>query len=248
MRTDVILIDGKEYHVSIIVEQRSNSRASIGKRGVMIRLPRDMPREMIARDILRMKKWAMDKLRDRLKNTKDKPIELSKGTRTYSHGDAFSIAGEDYKIMLSFFDKQSSSVRIVENTIFFSLSNRISEETKNQHISVLLSRIMAKKKKNFMANKVKMLNEKHFHFTIGKIFLKYNTSNWGSCSSSNNINLSTRLLFAPDDVIDYVCIHELAHVQEKNHSATFWALVEKAMPNYKEKKQWLRDNTNKCWF
>ena len=150
--------------------------------------------------------------------------------------------------MLSFADKQSSSVRIIENIISFSLSNRFSEEKKQRHISVLLSRIMGKKKKDFIVNKVKMLNEKHFNFTLGKIFLKYNTSNWGSCSRSNNINLSTRLLFAPDDVIDYVCIHELAHVQEKNHSAAFWALVEKAMPNYKEKKQWLKDNTDKCWF
>ena len=248
MRTDKIVVDGKEHTVLIIIEQRTSCRVSIGKKGVIIRMPRDMPRDVMARDILRMKKWAGDKIRDRMKNVKDKPIERYKGARKYNHGDVFSIAGEDYKIMLSVCDKQSSAGRIVENTIFFSLSNRIDEETKNNHVSVLLSRIMAKRKKNFMTNKVNILNEKHFNFTIRKIFLKYNTSNWGSCSRSNNINLSTRLLFAPDDVIDYVCIHELAHVQEKNHAPAFWALVEKAMPNYKEKKQWLRDNTDKCWF
>ena len=80
------------------------------------------------------------------------------------------------------------------------------------------------------------------------MFLKYNTSSWGTCSSSKNINLSTRLLFAPDGVIEYVCIHELAHMLEMNHSERFWNLVERAMPDYKEKIDWLKQNEDQCWF
>ena len=78
--------------------------------------------------------------------------------------------------------------------------------------------------------------------------MKYNHSNWGSCSSKGNINLSTRLLFAPDDVIDYVIIHELAHRIEMNHSPRFWKLVSDAMPDYKEKEKWLKVHGGKLGF
>jgi len=56
------------------------------------------------------------------------------------------------------------------------------------------------------------------------------------------------LLFAPDEVIDYVCIHELAHLKERNHSPEFWKLVEGALPDYREKEKWLKENSDQCWF
>ena len=66
---------------------------------------------------------------------------------------------------------------------------------------------------------------------IKGIFLKYNHSNWGSCSHNGNINLSTRLLFAPEAVQDYVIVHELAHLVEPNHSDRFWALGSRKKSN-----------------
>jgi hypothetical protein len=53
---------------------------------------------------------------------------------------------------------------------------------------------------------------------------------------------------APDDILEYVCIHELAHLCEMNHSPRFWALVKKAMPDYKEKEKWLKANGDTCFF
>ena len=88
----------------------------------------------------------------------------------------------------------------------------------------------------------------YFNQKINKVFFKYNKSNWGSCSAAGNINISTRLLFVPDDVLEYVCIHELAHLIEHNHSDRFWGVVEKAMPNYKEKINWLKENGHICSF
>lgn len=66
--------------------------------------------------------------------------------------------------------------------------------------------------------------------------LKYrnNKSRWGSCSYKNGINLNINLLKFPIEVIEYVVIHELAHIKHKNHSKKFWSLVEKYSPNYKE--------------
>jgi predicted metal-dependent hydrolase len=64
---------------------------------------------------------------------------------------------------------------------------------------------------------------------------------WGSCSSKGSINFSWRLMMAGDDVIDYVITHELAHLLELNHSPKFWSVVERALPDYKERIERLKE-------
>lgn len=68
---------------------------------------------------------------------------------------------------------------------------------------------------------------------------------WGSCSGENNLAFSFRLIMAPAAVIDYVIVHELMHIKEKNHSAQFWKLIETAMPEYKLRRRWLNENGHK---
>lgn len=68
---------------------------------------------------------------------------------------------------------------------------------------------------------------------------------WGSCSGADNLAFSFRLIMAPPVVIDYVIIHELMHIKEKNHSAQFWKLIETAMPEYKLHRHWLKENGHK---
>ena len=63
---------------------------------------------------------------------------------------------------------------------------------------------------------------------------------WGSCSANQNLNFSWRLIMASDEAIDYVIIHELAHLKELNHSQRFWALVQSAAPDHKSAKAHLR--------
>ena len=63
---------------------------------------------------------------------------------------------------------------------------------------------------------------------------------WGLCTADNVIKYSYRLLFAPKDVVEYVIVHELAHVTHKNHSARFWSEVAKYVPDYKTKRAWLK--------
>lgn len=63
---------------------------------------------------------------------------------------------------------------------------------------------------------------------------------WGSCSPSGAINFSWKLMMAPLDIIDYVVVHELAHLVEKNHSPKFWQLVERVLPDYPSRRKWLR--------
>ncbi|MCL2299342.1 MAG: M48 family metallopeptidase [Firmicutes bacterium] len=59
---------------------------------------------------------------------------------------------------------------------------------------------------------------------------------WGSCSGRGNLNFSWRLMLADDGAIDYVVVHELAHLREMNHSSRFWAVVEAAMPDYRQRR------------
>jgi hypothetical protein len=66
------------------------------------------------------------------------------------------------------------------------------------------------------------------------------TSRWGSCSAKRSLNFSWRLIMADDEVIDYVVVHELAHLVEMNHSPGFWAVVERVLPDYRERKARLK--------
>jgi predicted metal-dependent hydrolase len=75
-----------------------------------------------------------------------------------------------------------------------------------------------------------------------KILLKKLKSRWGSATHSNIINLNIHLLKAPPDVIEYVVLHELSHLIERNHSKQFWKIVSDNMSDYKIKIRWLKVN------
>jgi predicted metal-dependent hydrolase len=67
------------------------------------------------------------------------------------------------------------------------------------------------------------------------------TTRWGSCSVKRSLNFSWRLIMADDAVIDYVVVHELAHIVEMNHSPKFWAMVAGVLPDYKERQKCLKE-------
>ena len=68
-------------------------------------------------------------------------------------------------------------------------------------------------------------------------------SRYGSCSAVNKLSFSFRLVMAPYAMIDYVILHELAHIKVKNHSKKFWDFMEEIMPDYKRRRKWLRDHS-----
>lgn len=78
--------------------------------------------------------------------------------------------------------------------------------------------------------------------TFSSITIRDTRSRWGSCSSSGALSYSWRLIMAPDDVLDYVAAHEVAHLREMNHSSRFWALVETLKPDWRQHRKWLRDH------
>lgn len=76
--------------------------------------------------------------------------------------------------------------------------------------------------------------------SYGRITIRNQKTRWGSCSSKGNLNFNCLLMLAPDEVIDYVVVHEVCHRKEMNHSPAFWELVEHMLPDYRKQKEWLK--------
>ena len=240
-RKDHLEIHGKIYSICILFEKRTSVTASIGKKAIYFHIPLSLTREEQQKHILRLKRWAEQSIMDH-------PPKNEEVGGQYSHGEHIQIGKDLFILDLQENERRISTVRKEGETLFLNIAKGLDEEMKRKHISILISKTIARMKGAEIKEKVRCLNEKHFRFTYNNISLKYHTSKWGSCSRIGNINLSTKLFFAPEDVIDYVCIRELAHLQEHNHSEAFWTLVKTAMPNYKEKIQWLKENGDKCPF
>ena len=78
--------------------------------------------------------------------------------------------------------------------------------------------------------------------TVNRITIRSQRTRWGSCSAQGNLNFNCLLMLCPVEVRDYVVIHELCHRKHLNHSADFWAEVERYCPNYRIHRKWLKDN------
>lgn len=91
------------------------------------------------------------------------------------------------------------------------------------------------------AERVRVLNAETQH-PVKAIRIGDQKRRWGSCSARGTLSFNWRLMMAPADVLDYVVIHELAHFDEMNHSARFWALVKERCPRHEVFVRWLREH------
>ena len=75
-----------------------------------------------------------------------------------------------------------------------------------------------------------------------RISFRFQKTRFGSCSTKKNLNFNALIVLMPQEIIDYVIVHELAHLIEMNHSDRFWREVERIIPNYKLRRKWLKEN------
>ena len=78
--------------------------------------------------------------------------------------------------------------------------------------------------------------------SYGRIAIRHQKTKWGSCSGKGNLNFNCLLMLTPEEVRDYVVVHELCHLRHMNHSAEFWTEVEKTLPDYRDARKWLKQN------
>lgn len=91
----------------------------------------------------------------------------------------------------------------------------------------------------FVKEKITELN-KFYNFSFNRVCIKNHKSRWGSCSKKRNLNFNYKIIHLPVELAEYVVIHELCHLKELNHSARFWSLVAKAVPDYKTRRKNLK--------
>lgn len=102
-----------------------------------------------------------------------------------------------------------------------------------EFIRRVIVQVMRQEAKIYLPARLNQLASAH-GYKYKKIFIKNAKSRWGSCSSVNNINLNLHLMRLPDQLIDYVLLHELTHTVEKNHSKAFWQLLASTCPDAKK--------------
>lgn len=128
----------------------------------------------------------------------------------------------------------SITIEIIDGTL--RLTGDVKNQSFVQHALIVAIKNLAKAHFN---EKAEALASKH-HFKYSAIKVRGQKTRWGSCSSRGNINLNYKLLFMPASYLHYVILHEFTHTIEMNHSAQFWSLLEKVLPNSKHHDQLMK--------
>lgn len=236
-----IQIDNIDLLLEIHHEWRMSARVSLTKNKAIIRIPIMSPSFEKTKHILWAKEWIYKRLtKDHLYRAKYLPKVYETGSQLTVRNSLFTL---DVKENI---ERKTATGRRRGYVIYLELPANITVEQRQKMCSSLISNIMSKTYIEGLRNRVHELNKQFFNKEINQIRLRNNHSNWGSCSTNKNISISSRLLLAPNVVLDYIIIHELAHLVHHNHSAKFWAEVERAMPNYLESEKWLKDHGESC--
>lgn len=155
--------------------------------------------------------------------------------KTFQSGEAFFFLGERVPLQLvwSWNSKIRVELRAGEIEMVAPLTSTREERGRALHQNFrTLGRVHLKKRLE------------HFARVMGlqpaTVAIRGQTTRWGSCSARGEISLNWKLMAAPLEVIDYVLVHELAHLRHLNHSPRFWSLVASHFPEFERAKAWLR--------
>lgn len=169
---------------------------------------------------------------------KQKELQLQETVKQYVSGEEFFYLGKPYPLEV-FFQRGLPAGLVFWGNRFY--LNCEKGAVQGRHY---FSRWYKTSACKYIHERINRLGES-LRLLPGKIRISSACHRWGSCSEENNLSFSFRLMMAPPLVIDYVIIHELMHIKEKNHSKQFWNLVAAVMPEYKLHRQWLRENGHK---
>ena len=215
-------------NVIVIDILKRASRSSIGLHitdsgKVEVRAPHFVPLFIINRFVQSKREW--------IERAKKAVLLRAKTPKlVYREGSIVRIASRSYGLHIT----QGNAIVLVGSKMFFP-EKFLSRA--NYHLESWC-RVFAKK---FLMQRLDMYAAK-MHVQYKKISIRDTSTRWGSCSSRGTISFSYRLIFAELPIIDYVVIHELAHVTHHHHRPIFWDLVGDFYPEYKQARLWLRQN------
>jgi predicted metal-dependent hydrolase len=162
-------------------------------------------------------------------------LPVQRKEKTYATGEIIYYLGQAYSLE-AYFDPLENLGVIFWNNRFF-LNCPVNMEMRKHYFVSWYK----KKARQYLIERVDFY-ESMLKFSSGGIRITSAERRWGSCSEDNHLSFSFRLIMAPPQVVDYVVVHEMMHIREKNHSSKFWDLVIGVIPDCKAHRRWLRDH------
>jgi predicted metal-dependent hydrolase len=176
-----------------------------------------------------------DLVRRKLKWIKNKIAEVEArppaSRKRFESGESFLYLGDPYRLHI---------VSNAEVPLAFKREFVLAREYRDKARELLVNWYKQEARKK-LTDRVEW-HARRFGLTVGPIRITDAQKRWGSCSRSNSLNFSWRLIMAPLRVVDYVVIHELAHTVERSHSRDFWKKVFMMCPTHRSSMEWLKKN------
>ncbi len=196
---------------------------------LVIHAPDRVPRSEIDGFFEKKRSWLERKLAEAEKEKK-----TGEEQRQFLPGERFFYLGDCYSLEVGDVNGTRQPLTLSHGT--FLLSRNSLEGVRHCFV-----RWYREKARAVLAERVEYWSKRVQFFPKG-ITITGALHRYGSCSARDRLSFTWRIMMAPLEVIDYVIIHELAHIKEKNHSKRFWDLVEGVLPDYRQRKLWLQKN------
>ena len=227
------IIQGDGFSVSIIKSKRRKTMAlKVSRTDVSIHIPATLPIAMAESFIEQKTSWIQQKLQQQ--------SQRQLPERQFTDNELFFFLGDSYSLRLIQQNTTPSVIKTPQHIEFRGRLNRLSK-TSIRNSLIIWYKQQAEQFLNtrttWFANKIGLIPK--------SITIKTYKARWGSCNSHSDIQYNWKLIQAPPDIIDYVIIHELCHIQHHNHSPAFWQLVKKHYPDFKSARIWLKNNGHK---
>lgn len=176
-------------------------------------------------------KWIIKKLFD-MKNMGEIPAE-----KQYVTGEEFFYLGEKYTLRIEEDEKfKRSKVVLKDHEILVCISKYDSDKAR------LALENWYKKQATEKISESIAYYQGFINVTPSNVVVKRQKRRWGSCTSSHKLLFNFKCVMLPLPILDYIVVHEMCHMVQLNHSKEFWALVKKILPDYKQRKEWLKSN------
>jgi hypothetical protein len=171
-------------------------------------------------------------------------IKAPPTAKEFISGETFLYLGGEYKLKLSaVVDLNELKVNLEQDRLTVNYPAELENDNENKKKAIRDQMISwYRSQAEVKINKLVDIHKKNLNVEPNRVVIKKQKKRWGSCSSKRNLNFNWKIIMAPPAVIEYLVVHELVHLIHPNHSRNFWQTVAEIIPDYQEKKEWLRIN------